>query len=98
MDLQLFSNATSLSGWKGFIESSEFVSVEIIHDNDQLFSIWKMNIDQLTHTMCPVNHGATLSDLDMSPPGQGCKKDEHIGRARAPIFEVITRQLPRLGR
>ena len=89
MDLQTFGNPAGFSRFKGFIERRKLMSVQVIHDQNNLFRFCKMNVDQVTHTMGKVNHGALPGYFDMSPRLQWCKENKEIAGAIALVLIII---------
>ncbi len=73
------------------------MGIEIVHDHHSGFGIWEMNVHQITHTMGPINHGASVGDFDMPPGFQRGKEHEQVAGSVAFIFVVIFGNLPRLG-
>lgn len=56
-------------GWfKYFIKRRRIVGVQVVHDDFNEFGLWIMDVDQLLHTLSPVDLGTPLSDFHMPPP------------------------------
>ena len=56
-----------------------------------------MDVNQITHTMGKINHGALVGDFQMSPGFQRCKIDKQVAGAIALILVIILGHYSRLG-
>ena len=64
------------------------MGIEIITNQQDLFSIWKMHIDYISTDMCEINARASVGDFDVSKPQKGCENHKQIADAIALIFRI----------
>ena len=88
MPLEALCDPPGFSGWKSLIERCRHMGIQIVLNQDNDFSIGKMNIAELLKHHRVVDGGAPRSDFDMAPAFQGCKDHEQIGGAIAFIFVI----------
>ena len=64
--------------------------IEIIANQQNLFCVWKMHIDDISTDMCEINARALVSDFNMSKPQKGCENHKQIAHAIAFIFRILS--------
>ena len=54
------------------------MGVQVVHHQNDFLSFREVNINQVTHTISKVDHGASICHFDMSPTLQRSKKDKKL--------------------
>ena len=72
------------------LQRSRFVSIEIIANESNLFSVSKMNIHQVSTDMSKINTGSSVSYFNMPKPLKGRKNHEQIANAISGVLRVIS--------
>src|SRR5256885_5042293 len=72
--------------------------IELVLDNYNLLGLWKMNIDQVTHTIGPIHFGASVCDFDTAPILEWRKEHEHVGNTFTLVLVVVLLWLSELHR
>lgn len=94
MGLQAIPYPLGLRWWKGGIQRSGGMRVEMIQDDHNVLRLREMAIDQLQHLLCPV-HGCSMSgDLNVPPVLQRSKAPEQIAEAIAFIRAFVACRVP----
>ena len=75
---------------KGFIERSNGVNIQIIHDQHNLFTVAVMDLLQLTQEMCKIHGCPGVGQLYYSLAGQRFKRDEQVYHTAAAVFIILS--------
>ena len=74
------------------------MSIEIVANYQNLFSLWEMHIDSVSADMCEINARAGVGDFHVSKPQKGGEDHKQIAHAVAFIFRIISVRFPRYHR
>src|SRR5690606_18927947 len=96
VDFQLFDDPPRFSRRESFIKRSQLMGIQIVHNQDNFLGFWEMDINQVTHTVGKIDHGALVGHFQMPPGKQRRKKDKQVTGAIALILIVILSHLARL--
>ena len=75
---------------KGFIERSNGVNIQIIHDQHNLFTVAVMDLHQLTQEMGKIHSCPGVGQLYYSLAGQRFKRDEQVCHTAAAVFIILS--------
>src|SRR4051812_1280685 len=89
MEFKTIQDTLGFCWRKDFIKTSRRMSVELVLHNYNYVCIWKMDINQVTHAICPIYFGAAVGDFDTAPVLERSKEHKHVGDAFALILVII---------
>ncbi len=70
---------------KRVIETSAVMSVQVVHDQHDLFRVRVDMLQEMTDELCPIKLCATVRYLRGAFPGQWLDSHEDIGRSQTPV-------------
>lgn len=89
MDFPFFAQAPRQSGRKGFIQRSRGGRIQGIHDQDNLFGVRRLDLNQLTHERRPVPFGSALLDLNVPAASERLTGQKQLANCLAMLFAVL---------
>jgi hypothetical protein len=96
MNLQ-FAGQTACFGWrKGMIKGCWGMGGEVIHHQENLFSVGVVDIDHFLHEMGPILARFLLGHLDHPFAGEGFARQKEVEHGSLLIALVVTPGYPRL--
>ena len=97
MDLKFVGYSPRFCGLKGLVQRCDFVGVEVVHYQHNFLGVRIQLVNKLLDDVRKVNFRASISYLDMSPPGQRLEQHEQVGRPVAFVFVIFASRLSRPG-
>src|SRR5262245_9005030 len=98
MQLQSIPNPLGLLWLKRRVQGCGCMRTQVIQHHYDLVRIRKMHIDQLLHTLCPIDRSALVSHLDVPPVVQRREEQEQIADAVTLERTLEALRLARLNR
>ena len=89
MDFETVKKPSSLGRFERFIERSACMSIQIVHNQYNLFCFRIMIVKQVFDLMRPVYFGSTVRYCDLSAAGQWFKKHEDVRYTISFIFLIV---------
>ena len=90
MNFQALCDLSGDGRVKGFIERSNGVNIQIIHDQHNLFTVAVMDLHQLTQEMGRIHGCPGVGQLYYSLAGQRFKRDEQDCHTAAAVFIILS--------
>src|SRR5712692_8257507 len=89
MELQTPADALRFSRRESLVQSGQFVGVEVVQHDADLFCLGVTLVYQLLHLDGEVQFGAALGDRHPAPAGQGFDGYKDVGRSLPFVFVVV---------
>ncbi len=88
-----FQSLCDLSGYsrpKGFIQRSDGVDIQIVHDLHNFFTVVVMELHQLTQEMGKIHGCSGIGQLYHSLADQRFKRNEQVSHTAAAVFIILS--------
>src|SRR5579872_7172450 len=91
MNFQSVNQASSFGWFKGFVQRSRRMRVQVIHHQHDLLGVWVVNVDQVFDDLREINSSPLVGDNHFAPPTNWFIEHEQSTDPIPLIFVIETR-------
>ena len=97
VELQALQEAMRLWRGESLVQGAHAVGRKIVHDDLDAIRVGIVRIGEIAHAMGEVSRGSVIGHLHVPPGFVRVDEDEHIGRAVALVFAIVSLGWPGAG-